>query len=203
MTPLAIILYEDRRGPEKEFGLHNLVVACVVDDAKGDRFALRRQLDGRPMKGVQNLLRSCRRDIRRLGPRGQPVFALIDADAIREQLTHEGVSGDADDASIIRAVKAKCEAPEQLHVFLLHENTETVIRAAGLCDQGLREETVLRQALEKDLNARDVVLNRLAWYPDRGVRDCVRRHVTALDAIVVELTRAARANRAAPASEKE
>lgn len=184
MTSLAVILYEDRRGPEKEFGLHNLVVACVVDDAGGDRFAMRRKLDGRPMKGVQPLLRSCRRDIRRLSARGQPVFALIDEDAIREQLRHEGVEPDADDAAITRAIKAKCEQPDRLHVFLLRENTETVIDAAGRCDQGLRSEAILQKALLKDLNARDAVLNRVAYAPDRAVRDCIRQHVPAIRSMV-------------------
>jgi hypothetical protein len=187
VTPLAVILYEDQRGPEKEFGLHNLVVACVVDDAGGDWFATRRMLDGRPMKGVQSLLRSCRSNIRRLSAKGQPVFALIDADAIREQLRHEGVAADADDAAITRAIKAKCEEPEKLHVFLLRENTETVIDAAGRCDQGLRAEAILQKALLKDLNARDAVLNRVAWAPDRSVRDCVRQHVPALRSMVSTL----------------
>lgn len=188
MISLAVILYEDRRGPEKEFGLHNLVVACVVDDAGGDWFDLRKKLDGRPMKGAQNLLRSCRKDILRLSPRGQMVLALIDNDAIREQLRHEGVRDDADDDEIVRVIKAACDAPERLHIFLLKENTETVIEAAGLCDQALRREALLTRALQKDINARDVVLNRVAWAPDRAVRDCVRRHVPALHSMVTTLT---------------
>lgn len=187
MSSVAVILYEDRRGPETEFGLHNLVSACVADDAGGSLFAMRRKLDGRPMKGVQSLLRSCRTNIRRLSAKGQPVFALIDADKIREQLMHEGVAPDADDAAVTRAIKARCEEPEKLHVFLLRENTETVIDAAGRCDQGLRSEPILQKALLKDLNARDAVLNRVAWDPDRAVRDCVRQHVPALRSMVSAL----------------
>ena len=75
----------------------------MADDAGEDRYALRKKLDGRPMKGVQNLLRSCRRDIRRLSARGQQVFALVDNDAIRHQLKHEGVAESADDAAVVRA----------------------------------------------------------------------------------------------------
>ncbi|MGK4004965.1 hypothetical protein WMF31_20215 [Sorangium sp. So ce1036] len=186
MTSLAVILYEDQRGPEKEFGLHNLVVACVADDTGKDRFALRRELDGRPMKGVQNLLRSCRRDICRLSSRGQQVFALIDDDAIRHQLKHEGVSESAEDAAVVRAIKEKCGAPERLHVVLLKENTETVIQAAEHCDKGLTR-SLVAQALQKDVNARDAIFNRISWQSDRAVRDCIRQRVEAIQEIVKAL----------------
>jgi hypothetical protein len=187
VTSLAVILYEDRRGPEKEFGLHNLVVACVADDTGEDRFSLRRKLDGRPMKGVQNLLRSCRRDIRRLSPKGQRVFALIDNDAIRQQLKHEGVTNDAEDAVIVRAIKSGCDAPEKLHVILLKENTETVLEAAKRCDEDLPG-PLLAKALEKDINARDAVLNTVAWRSERATRDCVRGHVPALNEMTQALS---------------
>lgn len=195
MTPLAVILYEDRRGPEKEFGLHNLVLACVADDAGEDHFTLRRKLDGRPMKGVQNLLRSCRRDIRRLSPKGQPVFALIDDDAIRQQLKHEGVAESVEDAAVVRAIKEKCDAPERLFVFLLKENTETVLEAAKLCDEGLPK-ALIEQGLQKDINARDAILNRVAWRPDRSVRDCIRQRVQAIREMAEALTALVRELRA-------
>ncbi|WP_437616211.1 hypothetical protein WMF20_20830 [Sorangium sp. So ce834] len=192
MTPLAVILYEDQRGPEKEFGLHNLLVACVADDAGEDRFALRRKLDGRPMKGVQNLLRSCRRDIRRLSSKGQQVFALVDDDAIRHQLKHEGITESADDAAVVRAIKDKCDAPERLHVFLLKENTETVIEAAEHCDKDLAR-SLVTQALQKDVNARDAIFNRISWQSDRAVRDCIRQRVEAILEIVKALVTLVRA----------
>ncbi|WP_437682866.1 hypothetical protein [Sorangium sp. So ce131] len=187
MTPFAVMLYEDQRGPEKEFGLHNLVVACVADDAGEDFFALRRKLDGRPMKGVQNLLRSCRRDIRRLSSKGQQVFAIIDNDAIRHQLKHEGVAEDAEDAAVVRVIKEKCDAPERLHVFLLKENTETVVEAAEHCDKGLPR-SLVTQALQKDVNARDAIFNRIAWQSERAARDCIRQRVEAILELVKALT---------------
>lgn len=57
----------------KGFGLHALVLACVADDLGVEMFTLASKLDGRPMKGVANLVRSCRRDIHRIAPHGQTV----------------------------------------------------------------------------------------------------------------------------------
>jgi hypothetical protein len=185
VTSLAVVLYEDQRGPMKEFGLHHLILACVRDDSGADAFALRGMLDGRPMKGVQNLLRSCRRDVRRLSSKGQLVFALIDNDEIRQQLRHEGVESSAEDDAVVRAIKAKCDAPERLRIFLLKNNTETVIEAAAFCDEDLPK-PLLAQALKKDPNARDAILNKIAWRPDRSVRDCIREQVQA----VAEISRA-------------
>jgi len=184
MTTVAVILYEDQRGKEKEFGLHNLVVACVADDLGKDVFTLCRAFEAHPTKGVSNLLRSCRQDVHRLGARGQRVFALIDADKIREQLRHEGVPASADDDAVVRAIKAegRCVAPDQLEVVLLKENTETVIQAAKLCDKELPDAAV-EQALRKDVNARDRILNNVAYGKGRAVRDCIRGKVPAIQAL--------------------
>lgn len=192
MSAIAVILYEDRRGPQREFGLHNLVIACVADELGGDVFSLglASKLDGRPMKGVNNLLKSCRQDVRRLGPRGQRVFALIDDDEIRTQLKHEGVPRSADEAVVIQAIKApgRCVAPEQLEVLLLKDNTETVIEAARDCGADVSVE----RALQKDINARDRVFNHVAWSSARVIRDCIRRKVNAIERLVLALAAAVR-----------
>lgn len=193
MSALAVILYEDRRGPQREFGLHNLVLACVADELGGDVYALdlAGKLDGRPMKGASNLLKSCRQDVRRLGPRGQRVFALVDDDEIRTQLKHEGVARSADDMAVIGVIKApgKCVAPEQLEVILLKENTETVIEAVRDCGA----DVAVERALQKDINARDRVFNHVAWRSTRSIRDCIRQKVHALERLVTALAALVRA----------
>jgi hypothetical protein len=193
VSAVAVILYEDQRGPQREFGLHNLILVCVADELGGDVFSLGlgTKLDGRPMKGVNNVLKSCRKDVQRLSPRGQRVFALIDADEIRTHLKHEGLLPNADDAAVIRAIKApgKCVAPDQLEVILLKENTETIIETVRICGAGVSVDL----ALQKDINARDRVLNHVAWASGRAVRDCIRGRVAALDKLVVELSALVRA----------
>jgi hypothetical protein len=150
---IAVILYEDQRGPQKQFALHDLVLACVADELGADVHVLdlQKKLSGRPMKGVGTLLSSCRRDVCRLGPQGQRVFALIDNDRIRDQLRHEGVTAAASADQVIQAIKApgKCVAPDQLEVILLEENTETLIKAAAECDPEIPAAAVT-QALRKD-----------------------------------------------------
>ncbi|WP_437330320.1 hypothetical protein [Sorangium sp. So ce381] len=72
-------------------------------------------------------------------------------------------------------------------MFLLKENTETVIKAAEQCDKDLAR-SLVAQALQKDVNARDAIFNRISWQPDRAVRDCIRQRVEAILEIVKALT---------------
>lgn len=184
MNPVAVILYEDNRGPEKGFGLHALVLACVADDLDVEMFTLTKKLDGRPMNGVANLVRSCRRDVHRLAPQGQKVFALIDDDRIRDHLT--GVDVRAEEEGVARTIKSQSDAPAQLEVFLLKKNTETVIEAAKLCDQSLPDDAVA-QALRKNLAQRDRLLHNVARAGGRAVRDCIRSKIPALHWLVAAL----------------
>ncbi len=179
-----MILYEDNRGAEKGFGLHALVVACVADDLDVEMFTLTKKLDGRPMNGVANIVRSCRRDVHRLAPQGQTVFALIDNDRIRDHLS--GVDIRAENSVVERAIKSQSDAPAQLEVFLLEKNTETVIEAAKHCDPSLPEDAVA-QALRKNLAQRDRILNNVARTRGRAVRDCIRAGVPALHRLVAAL----------------
>jgi hypothetical protein len=186
VIPIAVILYEDDRGPEKQFGLHRLVLACVADDLRVDTFTLTGKLDGRPMKGVANVLKSCRSDVRRLGPKGQKVFALIDDDHVRDHLP--GIDPRADTETVSRMIKAQSDMAAQLEVILLKKNTETVIEAAKQCDPQIPAEAVA-EALRKHLAQRDRILNNVARNANRAVRDCIRGKVAALDQLVGALAR--------------
>lgn len=54
------VLCEDQRGPQKQFGLQQLVNACVYDAVNGERHHVERALaDWRPMKSDTKLLRTC------------------------------------------------------------------------------------------------------------------------------------------------
>jgi hypothetical protein len=185
VNPVAVILYEDNGGATKGFGLHALVVACVADELGVEVFTLARKLDGRPMNGVANLVRSCRRDIHRIAPQGQKVFALIDDDRVRDHLP--GIDARAEGEIVARAIKSQSDAPEQLDVFLLVKNTETVIEAAKACDRSLSDDAVA-QALAKNLAQRDRILNNVAWSGIRAVRDCIRGKVPALHQLVTALS---------------
>lgn len=150
MNAVVIILYEDQRGPTKEFGLHNLVTACVADHL-GRTFqehAFRQLLDGRPMKGIDKVPRSCRSEVPRIAPRGQTVFVLVDDDEVRRHLHGEGIAANAPAADVVQAIKARSSAPDQLEVVLLERNMETVLEAAGECDKSLNQ-AMLADALGK------------------------------------------------------
>lgn len=190
MNAIAVILYEDKRGPEKEFGLHALVLSCVADAMGVNMFTLKDKLDGRPMNGVTNVLQSCRSDVRRLGTRGQKVFAVIDDDRIRQHVP--GVDPRTSEDAVIRAIKSSSDAPAQLEVFLLKKNTETVIEAAKHCDDGLPDAAV-QQALRKNMAQRDRILNNVARAGNRAIRDCILDRVPVLGKLVEALLALVRA----------
>ena len=67
-----------------------------------------------------------------------------------------------------------------MKVILLQRNMETVLEAARDCDPALPKER-LEKALKKDLNARDAILNRIAWGMSKAIRDCIKARVPALE----------------------
>lgn len=188
MNAVVVILYEDQRGPTKEFGLHNLVTACVSDllGKTLQDHTFRQLLDGRPMKGVDKVLRSCRSEVPRLAPQGQTVFVLVDDDQVRRRLRGEGISESAPASDVVQAIKARSSKPDQLEVVLLEKNLETVLEAAGECDKDLSQ-PLLVDALRKAPAARDRILNTVAWRGDRAARDCILGRVPSLRRFVQAL----------------
>lgn len=185
MTGIAIILYEDERGPTKEFGLHHLVMACVADELDLDLYKAKEYADPRPMKGVNKLLQACWRDVRKIAARGQQVVALIDADHIRDNIP--GMDVHKTDEEVIGEIRKRSDAPEQLEVILLHKNAESVIEAARDCDRMIPPETVAR-ALDKNLIQRDRIFHNVAR-STRDIRDCIRARIPALEQLVQVVVR--------------
>lgn len=177
-----VILYEDKRGPTKDFGLHKLIEACLFDIVNGHRHLLCRALDGRQSKGDGNLLRVCREDIGGISPKGHPVAALFDNDRVRRLLN---LPRETERGVVIQKIKAGCTAPTQLFVFLLEENMESVVEAAGDCDRSISR-AILREALQKNLAARDVVLKEASKADKQNVRDCILRRVPSLKPLIIQ-----------------
>jgi hypothetical protein len=159
------ILYEDRSGPRNRFGLHLLVEACVAD-----LVGKRTPIDGRPLKGNRNVKKSSENP-ERIGRHGEPVVALYDSDRAYELV---GLTRQASREEVQAALRSASHRPDQLRVFLLDENQETVVRAAGDCDHSIDRDQ-LKRALEKDINARDLVLQKAA--SSKATRECVKERV--------------------------
>jgi hypothetical protein len=166
----VVILYEDQGGPRKEFGLHNLVIALVNDQLDNDFWTLRKGAlkDGRPSKGNTKLLQWLKdeKELTRMMGGGRPVIAVFDADKppFTEQKLAEYRS-----------------ANTLLHIALLESNLETIIQAVADCEPALPAGLVTSAIRQKDHNARDGILNRIAMDEHRrDVRDCVRGKVPSL-----------------------
>jgi len=191
--PLVTLLYEDARGQIPGFGLHKLIVASVWDKVGGnaERFVLEKALDYRCMKGVERIIAVCRNDLENIARDGRQVAAIVDEDVIREKLR---MPASASVTEIADRLRDECppSVREQLVVFVLQRNTETVLRATRDCinEQGLDllEAGLVDRALRKELLARDQVLNRVAQQAHAPVRHCILTKVPSLSALVAWLS---------------
>jgi hypothetical protein len=169
-----VVLYEDSRGQTKDFGPHELLLALVADDTRADFWHLRGRVDGRPLRGIGNVVKAIK-DLDRLSPSGGKVLLIVDGDHIRETLS---LPREADGAEIERALARRSSHPARVVVRVLHQNIESLLAAARDCDPSLGAQEVEAALRRKDVNARDAILVRIARSEHlRAVRDCIRREM--------------------------
>lgn len=178
------ILYEDQLNKStrpREYGPHLLLMACVWDEIDGKHHELVKAMeDCRPMKGSGNLLGTCKNDIKDITGDSRNVIAVFDRDRAAELLKLPRESSDED---IIRSIMEACGFPERLQVLLLGENTESLIRAAGECDQSIRRERIAK-ALRKKMNERDLIFQAVSKQDKSAIRNCILEEVPSFREIV-------------------
>lgn len=181
---VALVLYEDSRGVGGDFGPHDLLAALVADERGTDVYSVLRVAKGIPMKGVGDLLKAIKEldRFRNFAPGGAPILIVVDNDKIRDHLKLP----DAPSADVESAIRSRCDQPDRLEIALLEDNVESLIQAVRDCDQPptLGREQI-DAALAKDINARDLVLTKVARDPGRrALRDCVRKRMPSLEAAI-------------------
>ena len=151
------VLYEDRRGDDNAFGLHDFVCQCVIDRlgwTSKTFYDLRKSvIQGVPAGGDSNLRKKCRQDLKTLADRNVRVFALYDEDKAARLVN---LAGKPCRQLICEQLSAGCEPAEKLDVVLLRRNTETVIEV--IRDSGLTriQPAVFAEALQKRRNSRSM-----------------------------------------------
>jgi hypothetical protein len=145
MIPVTV-LYEDARDQKtKGFGLHELVVQCVCDALGRASWDLGKLLLGQPKNGANKLRAECQRNMDKLAAKGGWVFAVYDADRIRERI---GLTVDACRQSVVDTLKGGCASADHLDVVLLESNLESVLHALKLVAPTLGAEETWRRAIE-------------------------------------------------------
>lgn len=185
---LVTILYEDSVGAHlKEFGPHNLVVQCVADKLGGDVWRLHRQLIPEPKNGVNKLLDALRKDMNKLARGDSRVFALIDADDVRERLQ---LPQTACRTLVVAQIK-RCPSADRLDVVLLEKNLESLLVALRELQPTLATAEDWNRALaHKKHNERDLILNRIAKNPAHGaLRVELLRTVPSFDRLVTRVAK--------------
>ena len=184
MTAGILVLYEDRRADAGSFDLHRFLVACIFDEVDGRRHLLEDALAARPLKGVVNVLGAVRDEFHDIAPRGEVVVAIFDNDRVRRLL---GLPSDTGDEQVIAALLQGHPDPSRFRPYLLHKNTETLLRAIGDC--GFGDTPLLQEALrhKNSRNARDAVFRRAAGREHIALRGCVMGMVPSFARIVRDL----------------
>jgi hypothetical protein len=121
------ILYEDRRGDRKEFGLHDFVCQCVVDrcNLHESLDEVRNNLLGCvPVKGSGNLRKRCQQDLKRLADRNMRVFAVFDEDQVSRLVNLQGTPCRP---LVCKCLATDCHPADKLEIVLIRKNIETVM----------------------------------------------------------------------------
>ena len=169
-TPYIAVLYEDKRGPTRSFGLHKFVLAALYDKLDGNYYDIENALDPRPQNGVNKMLPSISLVARRMR-----VVAVVDEDKIREILE---IPNDATEDKVISVLSQRFG---NVSYILLKKNIESVLKAAKEC--GYQGES-LSGALDKKRGDRDIVFAKLSTRESRLFRDCILGKMESLQQLV-------------------
>jgi hypothetical protein len=179
---LATILYEDQQGQTKEFGLHKFIVRCVCDEIglpSDQQYKIYGAVDARQMKGDSKLLKAVWNDLPNIAADGRTVIAVFDNDKIRRLL---GLDKETSDNEVFEAILSKCNAP--VHLVLLKENTESILRAAKNCGGEYDPETYDRAVSRKEHFARDIIFGKISKEDAKAIRDCIRQHISSIRPLI-------------------
>jgi hypothetical protein len=187
VTRKVTILYEDKvQGVVKEYGPHALVSQCVCDRLNLAPWEMK-SLVPNPRNGNGNVRKDCAQNPPKVARDGGLVFAVYDADRVRELV---GLAGTACKADVKTKLLQECPWNDRLRIVFLEKNLETVLRAVRACDPSISSEEQWRRAIErKDLSARDIILKAVASPspPARALRECVLREVPSLAYLVQKI----------------
>lgn len=178
------VLYEDKRGPTPEFGLHRFITACIIDEIDGDYHRVEQSLSAHQCKGDSKLLAKCRDEIDDISRTGCPVIAVFDNDQVRRLLQ---LPANATDAQVREKIWKDKTGDTPLCIVLLKENTESVLRAIGACMPGIDPGLLAKAVDRKLLNERDIVFRKAAKAQQRATRDCVLQANPSLKEMVAGL----------------
>ncbi|HCF62268.1 MAG TPA: hypothetical protein DFS52_30290 [Myxococcales bacterium] len=118
------VLWEDQRGALiKGFGPHELLIRCLADRSGAHDFGRRQHVESIPLKGVSNLIKRLKQDAQKLRDDG-PVFAVIDRDKIRDQLSPK-----PPDCMKGLSRGIRTAAPGDYEIVFLVQNVESLLDA--------------------------------------------------------------------------
>jgi hypothetical protein len=173
------VVYEDQLAAgatPKEFGVHKLVVAAVADVLGLRYFEVDRRIEPIPKKGSSNVIIALRDD----GLNNLPaLLVLLDADKIRSEGLLKLSANSSMDEVLDRL--AEVTVTQRSAFILLDRNVESILQAAADCEATI-DGNALQRALNKKLNERDRILNKVA-FAARAVRDCIFGKVPSLEVL--------------------
>ncbi len=179
MKARVTVLYEDRRGPQKRFGPHELVVAMVADAIGKPAHEVSRIVEARPAKSNNKLRNWCRSEADRIAADCHPIVAVFDSDRVDRLEGLQGLSGN----DVEKKVRTESATPDKIHPRLLERNLESVAEALReLAPRLVDEKSFERVLAKKSLMDRDLLFGRAAS-ADEQLRNGIREKVPSLGRI--------------------
>ncbi len=172
---IVTVLWEDQRGgPEKGFGPHELLVSCVADELSCDRWVVdkRKAIRSVPLKGRDNVVAFLKTKLSLLS--NDAVCVVLDRDKVLD--IWSGKEGPSDCIASIKQALIE-EAPGKYELVLLVDNVESLVKA------GCEAAGLSLPPTKPNPTGRDQLL-RPAVHGQRKVRDRVREDVPSFNRIV-------------------
>lgn len=172
MSRKIYLLYEDQRGPQKNFAPHAFLVRCVAEELGRQPRELQKRLEAIPCKGDSKVIAKLTDELDPVTRSGNPVVAVMDDDQIRQLLK---LAPSTKKRDVAAHVVAMATGPT-VRLRLLVENMESLVDA---CATHLGEAPP-----EKGHKGRDKYLLRGAWEMSAQDRRAIREAVPSFDCLV-------------------
>jgi hypothetical protein len=177
--PRALILYEDSRTAAGGFGLHDFVLANVLDVIQERQQSiepqrLRKLIAASPKKSDTKVLSALERDAERLHNGVTVLVVWLDDDKLHRPL---GLSSRQPPAVLTEAVRQRLPASlrsEAVWIHLVRGNLEELLRRIDGAQPGTLDQATLDGALDKDLTARDLCFKEASRAKHAAWRRLVR-----------------------------
>jgi hypothetical protein len=172
----VIILVEDTILPSRQPPLGELISQCVADDLGGSPYEHQKKIIIHSCKGDAKVLKTCQEQYPNLRKKGA-IIATIDRDKVCRLLN---IAHGSCRTKILQTFNLKIDN-KTVEFILIEDNMESLLLEITKIIE--IEEKIRQDAMNKKINARDIVLQKMA-FSSKERRDKLRGQLPFFDRII-------------------